>query len=82
MKKYKTVVVIGSSGLIGKQVVKDLETNYHVYRIDPKENTFDATCDFTIDRIFDMYNIIGVVNCAYPKNFTDHCKIFMEVNEK
>lgn len=78
-----TVVVSGSEGLIGKEICKYLEEyDYNILRSDKILSPFiDISCNLTVDSIFKMYNIVGLVNCAYPKDFYNHCTFFMKSTE-
>ena len=51
----KKILVTGSSGYIGKHLVKILQNNFEVYGIDlnEKHNSIDIRKDFTIDKEFD-----------------------------
>lgn len=79
----KSLIVAGSEGLIGKALVKELiNQNYNVMKIDPKLKPY-ININEVINNIFkDAFNIVGYINCAYPKNFIDHIMFFTETTIK
>lgn len=85
MKSAKTIVVAGSSGLIGKAIVKYLENReYHIIRSDIADkissNFINVECPLTVKNLFAMHKISGFINCAYPRNFQEHCELYMNAN--
>lgn len=75
----KAVIVSGSEGLIGKELVGYLkDRKYRVICSDIKLQPYlDLTCMLSVSNLFRMYKICGFVNCAYPKDFESHCNYVM-----
>ena len=74
------VVVAGSKGLIGKEVVKALERRgYSVVEID-QDTEYSVHIDDT-KKIFDKYEVRGFVNCAYPQYWLEHISLFINATE-
>lgn len=75
MLKDKVIIVFGGSGLIGREVVKDIKKN-NAEVINADINYADYKVDITnnddikelFKKVYDKYGRIdGVVNCAYPR---------------
>ena len=75
MLKDKVIIVFGGSGLIGREVVKDIVKNNGT-AINADINSDDYKLDITdneqikklFKNIYDKYGKIdGIVNCAYPR---------------
>ena len=81
----KAIVVAGSAGLLGKEIVSKLQSvsegNY-VIGTDPKEHFIDLMNDQCLRGLFQEYEIIGFVNVAYPTGFEEHTKFFMHCMEQ
>ena len=79
----KTIVVAGSEGLIGKAVVESLQYSYIVIPSDPRlPKYWNLSERYTLDALFGMFNIVGLVNCAYPRAFEPHCSFFMNATSE
>jgi NAD(P)-dependent dehydrogenase (short-subunit alcohol dehydrogenase family) len=75
------IVVAGSEGLIGKEVVKELkDRGKNVYGIDPlnKEgNNYDIMDFDEVESLVDIHCVTGFVNCAYPIDYIEHIVCFV-----
>lgn len=75
MLKDKVIIVFGGLGLIGREIVKDIEKN-HGIAINADINSNDYKCDITqnddikklMKTVYEKYGKIdGIVNAAYPR---------------
>ena len=76
--KMPGIVVAGSEGLIGREVCKWMNRHYMVIKSDVTRQDFiNCESDIVVRELFEKFEIIGFVNCSYPKDFIDHCEVFM-----
>ncbi len=93
MLKDKVIIVTGGSGLIGKEIVKDLQKKGAIVinaEVNVKTNldkgllSFDITSETSIKdglkSVFEKFKKIdGIVNCAYPRT-SDWGNKFEDIN--
>jgi len=79
----KTIVIAGSEGLIGKAIVESLRYNYNVVPSDPRLSLYwNLSERYILNTLFELHDIVGLVNCAYPRAFEPHCSFFMNVTSE
>lgn len=67
------ILILGSSGLLGKQIYKTLSTNYKVFHTGLKKRTIDLTKTNNIKKLLVSNRYDLIINCSAITNL-DYCE--------